>query len=287
MPSKSRKKMKGQARKAKAKASASANYSSMPELLICGVSRNILLEDSGLEKEGCSHGDVKLPNFPSACSGFLTEYYQSFFTFLDKSQGTVTSADNALRVAHGKFPEAINKKNFREIIRKNIIGNGADFLLRDKDHSNISMAFATSIMVIDSYDPSEHISPGTFENRPVLGLGIDDREATAYLSNMDVVCGCKRSLVKFFFKRIPCNCVDELYSKLRSTTPKMGKCFCCRQMKERTNLYICTGCERVIYCSKACQIAKVPDHKYMCKLWQRGESFTNDYLHRCKNGIVI
>jgi len=273
MPSSSRKRNKGQARKARAKAAAATSaVSNLPVLW--------KMDKDGVEEGGCKHGDVKVPNFPAACSGFLTEYYQSFFTLLDLSNmGVVGSADSALSLAHSKFPDAINNKNFRQLIRTNFIGNGADFLLRDKHQSKMSWAFAAVLLVIDSYDPTKHITPGIFEERPQIGLGIDDRDAAIYLTNMDIITGCNRSLIKYFVNQIPCNCLDELYALVRSTTPKMGKCFGCHQMKERSNLYVCTGCERVEFCSKACQIASVPIHKDLCKIWQRGE-FVIDYISR-------
>jgi len=114
-------------------------------------------------------------------------------------------------------------------------------------------------MIIDSYVPSSPIPSGD----------LDDRDAKVWLRNLDILGGCQRSLVKHFVNSSSCNCLDEIYSQMKSTTPKMGHCFRCKQTKERSELFICTGCERMQYCSKACQLAHVPNHKDLCKQWQK------------------
>ena len=122
-----------------------------------------------------------------------------------------------------------------------------------------STACAATLMFIDSYDPSSPVSAGT----------LDSRDAKVWLKQGDILNGCKRSLVKYFVSLTPCSCLDELYSQVRSTTPKVSDCMGCRKRTERSKVYICTGCERAMYCSKACQIAHVPRHKRGCKRHQK------------------
>jgi len=146
-------------------------------------------------------------------------------------------------------------------VKKNLVSNVVSYLLGEsKGPRNVPLACAVTLMLIDSYDPSSPVSAGTF----------DARDAKNHLRNMDIISGCTRSLVKYFVKQTPCNCLDELYAEIKSTTPKMGKCWGCKQKKERSELFICTGCERMQYCSKACQIARVPEHKHDCKRVQVG-----------------
>jgi len=114
--------------------------------------------------------------------------------------------------------------------------------------------------LIDSYNPLSPIPYGNF----------DQRDAKKMVRSMDILNGCQRSLVKFFVDQIPCKCLDELYTQVKSTTPKIGSCRNCRQIKLRSSLYICTGCERIQYCSRACQLADVSQHKDSCKAWQTG-----------------
>ena len=65
------------------------------------------------------------------------------------------------------------------------------------------------------------------------------------------------TLVKFLRKRIPCNCLDELYNEVKSTT-KMGlccntKCSLPDRRVAQKEMFYCTGCRQVCYCSPGCQ----------------------------------
>ena len=119
---------------------------------------------------------------------------------------------------------------------------------------DIPLGFTVVLMLIDSYAPSSPVPQG-----------FDQRDAKIWLSNLDILNGCYRSLVKYYMNQTPCSCLDDLYSQLQATMPKMGACTNCKQTKERTNLFICTGCERITYCSKLCQVAHVSIHKEYCK----------------------
>ena len=256
MPSKSRKKIKGQARKAKAKAAAANNSE-----LANRSGREGILQTQPNE---CNHGNQVDVEAPDVCVHFIQWFFQFFLNntlTLNTPGASVTlTVVTALETAYNKFPEAVNNESNREIIKNDFISTGASYLLgrSGPDTSAImSRSCATALMFIDSYDPSF----------PVPAGHLDDRDAKVWLRNLDIMNGCYRSLVKYFAKQTPCNCLDELYAQVRSTTPKMGHCFGCRQTKERTTLFICTGCERSTYCSKACQIAHVPKHKDDCKYW--------------------
>ena len=84
-----------------------------------------------------------------------------------------------------------------------------------------------------------------------------------------VLQGCEYDLIKFFAKRIPCNCLKEMYS-LSKSEPKLMMCEGCCVSKERTNLYLCGGCLWMHYCSVECQKAHYSLHCSFCKklgLW--------------------
>jgi len=275
MPSKSRKKIKGQARKAKAKAAA-ANNSGLTNSLgrdgIIQTQPNMCYHAN--QPNMCNHEEA-----PDVCVQFIKWFFQFFLNntlTLNTPGASVTlTVVTALETAYNKFPEAVNNESNREIIKNDFISTGASYLLerRRPDTSVImSRSCATALMFIDSYSPS----------CPVPAGHLDDRDAKVWLRNLDIMNGCHRSLVKYFAKQTPCNCLDELYSQMKSTKPKMGHCFGCRQTKlevhytfvrvVRTSLFICTGCERSTYCSKACQIAHVPKHKDDCKYWHHYNS---------------
>jgi len=90
------------------------------------------------------------------------------------------------------------------------------------------------------------------------------------LKHMDLFNGCKRSLVKFYRKRIPCHCLDETHAELKPQS-KTGVCSHCRERFERKLLKECSICELVRYCSKECQVAHWPHHKRDCKIWSQND----------------
>ena len=277
MPSKSRKKIKGQARKAKAAASKAKQQTTTT-----AVNNNNAQQQQQQQQQlqydifndgtvistlsqvyttlTCTHGECRDIKCPDVVNSFLKEFYGVFFN----TDNTLLKK-RALDTAYNKYPEAVTNEQNLEIVKKNIIQNATSSLLKDKYNPHpmtmVDMiGYAATLMSIDSYDPSSHIKPGSF----------DQRDAKTFLRNLDITNGCERSLVKFFVNQIPCNCLDELYAQLKSRTKKMGMCSNCRQMKERSSLFICTGCERIQFCSKTCQLAFVPCHKEHCKVWQSG-----------------
>ena len=169
----------------------------------------------------------------------------------------------------------MNNETYRDLAKKCIVSNGVEYLLGVEGSDNslsMSLGCAAALMIIDSYAPSTRVEMGSIPTYPGT---IDKRDAQAWLRNMDILNGCTRSLVKFFVNQTPCNCLDGVYAHFKSK-PKVGGCPNCRQTKERKSMFICTGCERVQYCSKACQLASVSKHKKFCKMWQRYD--THGYL---------
>jgi hypothetical protein len=77
----------------------------------------------------------------------------------------------------------------------------------------------------------------------------------------------KHTLVKFYKKRIPCSCLDDMYKEVKSIT-KMGLCcntsIMCDKLVPRNTMLYCTRCRQVNYCSRECQIAHWPKHKEFC-----------------------
>eukprot|EP00984_Skeletonema_dohrnii_P018777 scaffold8854_cov97-Skeletonema_dohrnii-CCMP3373.AAC.2 len=76
-------------------------------------------------------------------------------------------------------------------------------------------------------------------------------------------------LVKYLRERIPCNCLDDKYKKVKCST-KMG--FCCNKkctlpdkVAEQKSMVYCTKCRTVNYCSRECLEAAWPEHKELCE----------------------
>ena len=76
------------------------------------------------------------------------------------------------------------------------------------------------------------------------------------------------TLIKFFWKRIPCSCLDEKYDEVKHI-PEMGYCWnpqCSIPDKrvERSKTMCCSRCRCVTYCSRECQVADWREHKPYC-----------------------
>ena len=76
-----------------------------------------------------------------------------------------------------------------------------------------------------------------------------------------LVYGNRRDVVKFVAKRLPCTCLKKLYSAARKKVAKMGACCGCHKRFPVSQLYVCTGCNHNVYCSRECQRGDWSRHK--------------------------
>jgi hypothetical protein len=87
-----------------------------------------------------------------------------------------------------------------------------------------------------------------------------------------IECGLVQSdehtLVKYFWRRIRCSCLDKKYEEVKSITKK-GVCFnqlCTHPERtvERSELRCCSRCRIITYCCRECQAADWLKHKDIC-----------------------
>eukprot|EP00956_Cyclotella_meneghiniana_P009363 scaffold12956_cov71-Cyclotella_meneghiniana.AAC.11 len=76
---------------------------------------------------------------------------------------------------------------------------------------------------------------------------------------------CPRQAIKFFHRRNSCDCLQELYYKLKETTKKTSRCNNCSEVVEIRQLSKCEYCNVVQYCSYDCALAHWPTHKVDCE----------------------
>ena len=99
----------------------------------------------------------------------------------------------------------------------------------------------------------------------------------------ELVSADRHTLVSFFRKRIPCNCLDEKLKEVKSIT-KMGFCHNSKcnlppgKKTARGKMLSCTRCRSANYCSRECQVAHWPLHKEFCV-------FTARRLEAQKSGL--
>ena len=73
-----------------------------------------------------------------------------------------------------------------------------------------------------------------------------------------------RSLIRFLAKRASCDCLQEMYKRVKTHT-KMGVCYHCESYKEFMTLGECGRCGVAHYCNRNCQVADWPNQKSYCK----------------------
>ena len=78
----------------------------------------------------------------------------------------------------------------------------------------------------------------------------------------DIYSNTERESLKFFYKRIKCQCLKENWKQTKEQ--KTGECSYCGDIKESRELFLCKGCRMPGYCSEECQRAAWPSHKAGC-----------------------
>ena len=143
MPSRSRKKNKGQARKAKAAAE---------------LQRWVANPNDSI----CNHGQAK--DTPEVCVQFIASFFQSFNAFMKAKTSVAGAAKFGLNQSYSKFPDAVNDENHLDIVKKIFISCGVNSILGIKGTQIASLThacgIAAALMGIDSYNPSYPVPQG-------------------------------------------------------------------------------------------------------------------------------
>jgi hypothetical protein len=77
---------------------------------------------------------------------------------------------------------------------------------------------------------------------------------------------CPRETVKFFHRRNCCDCLQEIYYKLKETTERTSICTNCQRSMHIREMCRCE-CKTRGYCSRDCALEDWPEHKEACKSW--------------------
>eukprot|EP00956_Cyclotella_meneghiniana_P001209 scaffold1350_cov56-Cyclotella_meneghiniana.AAC.22 len=86
--------------------------------------------------------------------------------------------------------------------------------------------------------------------------------------SMDDIVGCPREIVRFFHRRNSCNCLKDLYYKLKETTKRTSLCWHCMHVFDIRAMNRCRHCQVAQYCSYECAVANWSEHKSECRVWR-------------------
>ena len=135
-----------------------------------------------------------------------------------------------------RFPTVWGDVAKLNVFREYLLFAGAQIIVRGNFDNHLSLAalFARAAELLEI-----ELTPSTSS----MGVPSD------YMTNRDAAECCTRSLIKFFLKRLPCNCLVEGYVQAKSQHAKSGRCDSCLQVFDRSSLYACGCCKMVQYVS--------------------------------------
>lgn len=219
----------------------------------------------------CRHGFLPSPDGVEVYNKFLDEFMKAFDNApFDNVDGS--SYGNGFY--HGylatkkKYAHIWNDSDKLEWIISRFVAGGTQCILDGDNMPNSKHNARLGATYANYFE--QYIAMYVLKTQPV---GIMDYGKINELSgnNDDDL----HTLIRFYQKRIPCSCLDEKYTEIRSA-PKVGLCFYnnCplpgRKM-ERKNMSYCTRCRLANYCSSECQKADWPRHKKNCNIHVRGQ----------------
>eukprot|EP00956_Cyclotella_meneghiniana_P028286 scaffold65279_cov48-Cyclotella_meneghiniana.AAC.2 len=150
----------------------------------------------------------------------------------------------------------------KEIFRNYILAYGTEVLV---DKAKVIDLTKEPFIIINAYHTVFMIK--TMEVRDShngawdLTIARDIQQQTADASS-------PRETVRFFHRRNSCDCLKELYYKLKENTTRTLPCWNCNQWVDIKTTSQC-HCSVANYCSYDCAAAHYPKHKNDCKEWTR------------------
>eukprot|EP00956_Cyclotella_meneghiniana_P017091 scaffold27548_cov45-Cyclotella_meneghiniana.AAC.5 len=84
-----------------------------------------------------------------------------------------------------------------------------------------------------------------------------------------------RGTIRFFHRRNSCDCLKELYYKLKENTSRTGLCVNCWVSVDIRKMSQCE-CKKANYCSYDCAVADYPRHKLDCTQRRTSSGSSND-----------
>ena len=183
-----------------------------------------------------------------------------FFNALDRGE----SLPGIVRDTYDKYNQfgVIRKEFFREII----LSHGTEICAvdaRNMDLTKVSSIWDTLPFVLMTL---------TIEVGDKHGGALNDNITGEIRRSFDDIINCTRKTVRFFHRRNSCDCLKEIYYKLKESTKRTSLCYYCHKNFDIRELSRCERCNVAQFCSYECAVAYWPSHKEQCKLWRGCQS---------------
>jgi len=244
----SRKRAKGRERKLKQQVRESVEQSvSQPRAPLNGGNINLpeqsinrIVEQA--EDITCTHGCFITPQEHP-----VTHFMNSFIESVGRLDCRMSVVLKSLEMTFEKHQEVWKNDAMKKMVIGRIVNMGTDLILDESIEG--AKKISQAIVLLEHYD-GEGIFP--------LFMSKGSEEITKILYSRD------RDVVHFYKKRIPCSCLDEIYSELKKCQVRGSTCSYCKQTVKRKDLKTCSRCKFAQYCSKECQKLDWPSHKEHC-----------------------
>jgi hypothetical protein len=92
----------------------------------------------------------------------------------------------------------------------------------------------------------------------------DAHSKIEYDKQLNATVRCPRETFRFFHRRNSCDCLHEIYYKLKDTTRRTTFCGNCKHAVDIKKIFHCK-CDTAKYCSEKCALDYWPKHKEECE----------------------
>ena len=247
----SRKKIKGKDRKAKQAKQEAEKIEKARVKARCewvGWASEEVFQCSAYNSSGrgivCDHGFSDL--IPDEDNHPVCAFMDAFF--MDYLGCVKIGVSEFLYNTYKKHPQVWENDNHRRLARDLSISIGTNMILCQETGPRY---IALISVVLENYDRTSDIN--TIINSPGVALKLRDLYCRGNTA--------KRDVLKFYRKRTSCSCLKKMHLEARKDIQKLGDCFHCQKLKERTELMVCSRCRVAQYCSRECQVSAWPKHK--------------------------
>ena len=251
-----RKRNQGKARRAaKAKAREEAAESVNNNQVIADRQEQALSEQMRQVQVGdkkCLHGyNPSNDSTDDFCFQFVKAFKESFDEVIRDGIPPLEVLLLAKHATMDQFVDVWNDSTKMEMATSLLLHGGTNAFLDTEDR--IARDFATFARFLEQYN----------------ALKLKQSQGNINWSKIfDIYYADEHTLVKFFWKRIPCSCLDKKYGEVKHIT-KMGYCWNPQcsipgRRVERSQTKYCSRCRNITYCSRECQEAAWLNHKRDC-----------------------
>lgn len=210
------------------------------------------------------HGFSKtLPSGPGHVSAAFMKYYHAIMMEDSKNGATMGPLD-ILQVCISKYLDSVASDENLAITRTFFVIAGIDMFVVEKVEGLLNCHFYAVCLLRLEEMQRERVK----NKRKLKGFEAErearEKEAATILMRVTMD-SAYRDVLKFFFKRISCTCLNAEWARVKAHG-RHGHCFYCHAAKDPKELKACAGCgiPPAVYCSRECQKKHWRKHKPSC-----------------------